>query len=98
MFFADYGTYFLKVHLIFKDKKSSVEIKVFLLFLLHEVRIRFCKNNDGSGSKKPKNQWILRIRIRIHNTAFPFRLLAKFSTIWGLQVYWLSELYKAGTG
>jgi hypothetical protein len=54
MFFADYGTYFLKVHLIFKDKKSSVEIKVFSAFLLHDGRIRFCKNNDGSDPKSPK--------------------------------------------
>jgi hypothetical protein len=61
----------------FKDKKSkrshkTVGIKVFLIFLLDERRIRIragrpvfipLTNGSGSGSRRPKNMWI-----RIRNT------------------------------
>jgi hypothetical protein len=47
----------LKVHLHHSSKiKSEKEIggnKVFLAFLLVELRIRICTNNDGSGSRRP---------------------------------------------
>jgi hypothetical protein len=44
-----------------------VETKIFLLFILHDgrIRIRIHTNNDGSGSSRSRS-----IRTRIHDTAF----------------------------
>jgi hypothetical protein len=54
--------------IIFLDDGShkTVEIKVFLNFLLVNERIQICANtnNDGSGSGKPKNT-VKNIQIRI---------------------------------
>ncbi len=61
----------------FTGKKSkrghkTVEIKVFLIILLNDRRIRIRSRGsipltNGSGSGRPKNTWI-RIRIRIRST------------------------------
>ncbi len=67
----------------FQYIKKTVGIFVFLLFLLDDRRIRPKKTygSYGSGSGRPKNVWILRIRIRIRNTGcaatFSFAQLAK---------------------
>jgi hypothetical protein len=45
---------------------EKLDIKVFLIFLLvaGRIQVRICTNNDGFGSRRPKN-----IHIRIHDTA-----------------------------
>jgi hypothetical protein len=52
------------------ESQKIVEIGVFFLFLLVDVRIGIHSNNDGSesGFGRPKNIRILRIRLLIHNT------------------------------
>ncbi len=69
--------FFLKVHLRqsskikgHKEVTKHLKSRFFQLFLLNYrmIRIWIRANNDGSGSWRPKNLWILLIRIRIHNT------------------------------
>jgi hypothetical protein len=69
--------YFLNVHIhnISKIKShKTVGIKFFLLFLPDDRRIQSgsvpLTNGYVSGSKRPKNIRIRRIRIRIRNTGF----------------------------
>jgi hypothetical protein len=58
-------TFWRYIYIIFKDKKSkrshkTVRIQVFFYY--------FCLMIEGSGSRRPKNKLIRRIRIRIRNT------------------------------
>ncbi len=50
----------------FFSEKQVTHLRFFLLFILDDGRIwiRTTTNNHGSGSWRPKNFWILRIRIR----------------------------------
>jgi hypothetical protein len=53
-----------------KEVKKQKESRLFLLLLLDERRIRYLVVTNGSisGSRRPKNIWIRRIRILIRNT------------------------------
>jgi hypothetical protein len=65
-----FAYFFIKVHLPHVSKIKSVKEKssnskksrFFLRFLLDDGRIPIRTNNDGSGSGRPKNIWILWIR------------------------------------
>ncbi len=61
----------------FKDKKSyrskkTVGINVFYHFclMIEGSGLVYLTNGSGSGSRRPKNIWIIRIRIWIRNTAW----------------------------
>ncbi len=58
-----------------KKSQNSRNQGVFLHFLLVDGKIRIRTNNDGCGSRRPKNIRIL--RIRTHNIAFFICLLTK---------------------
>ena len=56
------------MYIFFKDKKSkrshkAVGIKFFVLFLLGDRRIHTSDDGSGCRSRRPKNMWILWIRI-----------------------------------
>ncbi len=67
-------TFWSYIYIIFQKLKKSerspetVGIKVFFLLDYRRFRNRIHISNNGSGSGRPKNIWILRIRIR--NTAY----------------------------
>ncbi len=74
--------YFLKVHLHhFSNIKSQKESQY---SRNQGFSYYFCMmiEGSGSGSWRPKNMWIRRIRIRIRNTAFEPSRLVSFWWIW----------------